>query len=460
MDVTHKDIAWTYVAKFITLGVNIILLPMILSYLTDTELALWYVFASISQVVSLFDFGFSPAMSRHMTYAWSGARELAKVNVGEYGGTKRNDDLVAKVYRTCVAVYLTVSVCALLVMLTLGSVYIYEVLDHDFSGRILTAWLVYAFSVFLNIYYGYWSSLLQGIGAIAEKNKMNVYGKLIQIAVAVVLLVMGYGLLGFVISYALGGISLRLIGRRYFIRCTKGIDLKKKIPIAEVKKTFFTIWYTAWKDGVVTLAQYMCTQANTLVCAYYVDLSSTNSYGVLTQVFSTLAAVASALYSTYQPLLGSANLQRDIKKQRIIVCKTGFAFDTIYILITIAFLAFGIPILQFIKPNLSMDIWLIIGIGFFYYQHQRYSVYCSMISAANTLPFCRSFVITACVSILMSICATKYLKLGLWGLILSQIIADLAYNSWKWPRVMLKSLDLKYGDVWKIGFHNIRSIQT
>ena len=49
------------------------------------------------------------------------------------------------------------------------------------------------------------------------------------------------------------------------------------------------------------IAQYLSTQANTLICAYFVDLNSTSSYGVITQIGSMMGALAASYYAAYQP---------------------------------------------------------------------------------------------------------------------------------------------------------------
>lgn len=455
MNVKKKDVVWTYLAKFFSLGVNLILLPMVMSFLTDTELALWYVFASISQVVNLFDFGFNATISRHMTYAWSGAENLQKQDVGHYVKGDRNNKLVVQVYHTCRIIYFIISICALTAMITLGSLYLYKVLGQQFTGEVIIAWIVYVLSVFFNLFYGYWSSLLQGIGAVAERNKMTVYAKCVQIIIAVVLLVKGYGLLGFVISYGLSGLSLRIIGRFYFYKYTKALSLKTKILPGEIKECISAIWFTAWKDGVVMLAQYLSTQANTLVCAYYVDLGATSTYGVITQIFSMIAAVACALYSSYQPALGCAVLQKDVKKQREIVCKTGFIYKAVFIVLTLAFIIAGIPVLKVIRPAMVMNIRLVIMAAVFYYFYQQHCLYCSMIAAGNKLPYYKSYLITAFFTILCSVTAAKYFKLGIWGMLGAQIITNMAYNNWKWPWYMLNELSLSYKDVWVAGFHSV-----
>ena len=101
MIINRKDVIWTYLGKFFTVGVNIILLPLVMAALSESELGLWYVFASISQIVSLFDFGFSATISRHMTYAFSGAGKLEKTYVTDSVFNKPNEQLMAGNYNLC-----------------------------------------------------------------------------------------------------------------------------------------------------------------------------------------------------------------------------------------------------------------------------------------------------------------------------------------------------------------------
>ena len=68
VNVRKKDLLWVYASRFLTLGINILLLPLIMRYLSEDELGLWYVFSSIAPDVNIFDFGFNSTISIHMTY--------------------------------------------------------------------------------------------------------------------------------------------------------------------------------------------------------------------------------------------------------------------------------------------------------------------------------------------------------------------------------------------------------
>lgn len=456
MNVQKGDVIWAYLARGFSLGVNIILLPLIMRYLTDVELGLWYVFASISQVVNLFDFGFNATLSRHMTYAWSGAKNLKKTKVGEVSPEEHNEQLMATIIATCKMVYFVISIVALSAMLTIGSIYINAVLNHQFLSKYKYAWIIYSVAVFMNLFYGYWSSLLQGIGAIADRNKMNVYSKIIQLALAFILLYTGWGLLGFVIAYTISGISLRFIGKAYFVKRTEDVDLNKTVNKQNKIECFQTVWATAWKDGLVMLAQYLSTQANTLICAYFIDLKATSSYGVITQIASVLASIASAYYSAYQPKYSSLCLKRDIDGQRKLTSVCSLVYKLIFVIGVIGFIFVGVPLLKIIRPGMDFDFVMILAVCVFYYLYNQHALFASMIASSNEILYYKSFVLTAICSVLLSVIFTKYISAGLWGLIGVQIVVNLLYNNWKWPYFVMERLRLKYIDIYVIGGRQLK----
>ena len=379
INVGKRELLWVYISRFLTIGINILLLPLIMKYLEDDELGLWYVFASISQIVNLFDFGFNATISRHMSYAWSGAKNLEKKSVSDEYSNETNSNLVSEIIVTCRLVYLIISSIGLIIMSTAGTAYIFSVTDNGVTVRILAAWIVYVISVFLNMFYGYWASLLQGIGAVSERSRMTVFAKVSQIVVASVTIICGLGLLGFVISYLISGVVLRVAGKIYFDKRTKSLKLNKKVPFEKVKKCFTAVWATAWKDGIVMLAQYLATQANTLICASFIDLASTSVYGVMSQVVSIIAQVSASYYNAYQPVFSSACLRKDSKEQKSIVGSTILIYKVLFIIATIALLTIGIPIICFLRPGIKVEIGFTVALCVFYFFFNQKDLFSSMI---------------------------------------------------------------------------------
>ena len=457
MNIGKRDLAWSYLARFLTIGANVILLPLIMRFLSGDELGLWYVFASISQIVNLFDFGFNSTISRHMTYAWSGASKLEKVYMAQSCGKEKNTRLMSEIIYTCRIVYALISVFAILIMMTAGTLYINGVVEGGLTKQIFLSWAIYAVAVFLNLFYGYWTSLLQGIGAVAERNKMGVFSKFFQIIIAAGLLSMGMGLAGFVIAYALSGISLRIMGRYFFKRKVDGLHIDSNVSPSRVKECFSAVWESAWRNGIVMLAEYFTTQVNTLICAYFIDLESVSVYGVVTQITSTIASVSTAYFNAYQPQYSSACLQRNVDLQKKLTCVSDLVYKIIFGSGMLAFLILGLPILHVIRPGMKIGIPFSLLMGLFYYLYTQQSLFVSMIASSNRILCCRSYIITAAFSFFITIILVKEFGLGIWGLVIGQVAANLAYNNWKWPVFVLRETGIRYKDIYTTGAEGIKN---
>ena len=108
--IDRKDYIWSYIGSFVKLGVNIILLPIILVYLSDDELGLWYVFGSIATLVALLDFGFAPALARNISYVWCGATNLKKEDINVIDTKGETDFQYFKtLLQTCKMIYFLIN---------------------------------------------------------------------------------------------------------------------------------------------------------------------------------------------------------------------------------------------------------------------------------------------------------------------------------------------------------------
>lgn len=172
----------------------------------------------------------------------------------------------------------------------------------------------------LNLYFGYYGSFLRGVGAISDANKATVYSKAVQIIVTIVLLACGFGIVGTSVAYLVYGTLYRIIARQSFYKY-KGIgdrlkEVKNIIPIEEIKEMFWTVWHNAWREGIVSLANYLANQATTIICSLYMPLTQTGSYSLAVRLGMAVAQVSSAMYTANQPVLQSAYINNDKAKMK------------------------------------------------------------------------------------------------------------------------------------------------
>ena len=455
INLSKQDILWSYIGTILSMGANLLMLPFLMIFLDENTLGLWYVFASIGAIATLFDFGFGVTFARNVTYAWAGARELKKEGAELAINSEPDYRLMKKVLKTCKIIYGIIAGSALLLLLTLGTGYVIFVSREINGYTYIIAWIIYAVAVFLNLYYGYYASFLRGVGNVAQANKNTVWARLLQIILMVVLLFMKFGLIGACVAYLAYGTLFRLLGKHYFYKY-KGIGenlskVKYEPSGDEIKEMISIVWHNAWRDGAISLCNYCCNQVSTLICSAYLSLAETGTYSIGVQIASAIATIAGTLYNTYQPELQVAYISADKDKMRKTMSMIVVSFVYLFFLGTASFCVIGIPFLKLIKPSAVVSIPILIGLCVYQFILKYRNCYTSYFSCTNRIIYVGGFTISAILCVGLSFVAIGPLNMGIWGLISAQIISQAVYNLWKWPSLWHKELGLSIKDMIYIG---------
>ena len=270
--ITRQDFVWSFIAYGLSIGSNILILPFILYFLPSNEVGLWFTFLSIAMLANLVDFGISPSILRNTSYIWSGASELRKKGISDsIEKGKPNLILLNQVINASKLIYLFISILALTIIASVGTLYIYEITDNSSIKNIGYIWLIFCAGIFLNIAFNFWTPLLKGIGQIKQSQKALVISKSLFVIISVVLLTIDLGLLGIAISYTLSGYTLRFFTKIYFLKYLNEINFKPRINFfGNLEKNLFDkIWFNSWRLGIVSLGAFAILQSNTLVCSYF-----------------------------------------------------------------------------------------------------------------------------------------------------------------------------------------------
>lgn len=455
--IEKRDVYWSYIGNFFKLAANIFLLPIMLRYLTDEDLGLWYVFAGIAQFVVLLDFGFAPALSRNISYIWCGAKELKKETVEKCNHGETNYDSFKNILTTCRYIYLALAIVSFVILSTLGSYYILT-LDYN-SGGAMLSWIIYLLGVVLNLYYSYFTSFLRGVGAIAENNKAGVYSKTVQIVITSVLLLFNWGLLGASIGYFVSGVVLRVYSIKAFY-WYEGIgkslkSCKAVVTVGQCWNTFKIIWHNASKEGLIMISNFLTSQANTLICSSALGLAATGSYGISVQLATVVYGMSNIPYTTYQPKIMEKILKGDNN------CLTIFSgalllMVTTYIMLSLVVVV-SLPIIIWLKPTFSVDYSMMTILLVFMLIDNFYHLFASYISNFNILPYTYPFVVSSLCSVLLSFLLVSFTDWGIWALIWAPIIVALAYNAWRWPLYVLRDNSMNMWNFMILGASFVKS---
>lgn len=455
INITNRDILWSYLSKALNLISGLLILPLILVLLTEDEIGLNYLMLTIGGLVTLIDFGFAPQFGRNVSYVYSGAQELREEGVDiPKSHYEINYQLLATLVYTARYVYRVLGFIAILFLLSFGTFYIYQVTD-GFSRveNSLLIWIIFSFSVFFNIYFSYYISLLTGKGMIMESNKANIYSKLFYVSLSFLVLYFGFGLLGITIAGLFSPFVHCYFSRKFFFteELRNRID-QYRVSKNEAKNLFSKIWFNSKKLGIVTLAAFVISKFSLFLAGFFLPLGVIASYGLMMQITGIISGLATILFITYQPKFSFYRVQKDYKSLINLFSLTMFIFYLIFILGSSAFLLLGSSILELIDSKIMLPS---LGILFIYLLisllETNHSLFATLITTKNEVPFVKPSLISGFFIILGSFISLKYTTLGLLGLILVQGFCQLVYNNWKWPLYICKEFNITFTKILLMG---------
>lgn len=459
---TKSDVLWSYAGTFMTLGSNFLLLPFLIYFLNGEEFGLWNVFLSIGGIVVLFDFGFNPTLARNVAYSWSGAKKLNKIDVVFVDNHQPNINLLKKLIYTCKRIYLIISLIALILLLTVGTLYVFYLSDKLNGYNHVIAWFIYCIAVFLNLFYGYYITFLRGVGAIKQLNIATVLSRTFQIVSGIILLFLGFGLIGVALSYLGYGLLFRLISKVTFYKYDNiGSRIENddsNVDLVDIKETFVSVWHNAWRDGLVSIASYLSNQATVIIASVFLSLTATGIYSVSLQLVSALAAISGVLYSAYQPALQSAYINNNVESSKKMMSTSMTIYILLFWISFIALLVIGIPLLELMNPETIFNIPILFGIAIYTFLLKYHSFFASYISNTNKVPYMESFIISSFLGVILATILMSFTNFGVWGLIVAQIVVQGIYNNWMWPYRVMKSLNTNLLEMFSIGLKEMKRI--
>lgn len=434
-----QDIIWNYLGIFFSMATNVIWLPILVHYLPPDILGIWYVFLSIGAIVQLFDCGFNPTFSHSISYAWSGATDLKKEGVNYTEQCKEpNFELIAALWKACQYLYFGIALVASLCMLIGGSFYLSRIAPNYKSISFFYAWLTYILSIFVNLYVGFYSIFLRGIGKISDYNKANVWSKISFVVLGTIGLVNGNGILGLSIAFFISGIILRFLCKYYLFKKFnfKCILTKHNHSRYVTKNLIVTMWHNAWRDGLVTLTSFFNGQATVLLCSGFLSLYETGIYSFSMQVINAITALSNAMMSAYSPALQSAYVTKEKNIAKSLYAKSIAGYYVMSISGMLCFLIIGIPIVRLIRSDFKITegYFILLAISSILFTRHRNSAW--FISTMNKLPYTFSFFISGLLSVVFTYMGLQFFHLGLLGLIIIPLIVQSLFNNWYWNYIV------------------------
>lgn len=438
-----REIAWSYAGTAFMIGAGVLLLPFILHKMPQETVGIWNIFQTITALVLLLDFGFRPTFARNVSYIFSGVKTLQKEGVAhipadaeiDYGLLKGALIAMRRFYR-----YMALAVFVLLA--SAGTAYFYYIL-RKYSGDwqdAMIAWVLLIAINCYNLYTFYFESLLTGKGYIKRSQQINILGQAIYIGLAIGLIYAGLGLTAIVASQLISTVIRRVLMYRVFYTPELKARLDQSEP-QEPKDILSAVTPNAVKIGLTQLGGFLVTKSAILIGSVFLTLEEVACYGITLQVMDILARCAMVFYQSYMPKLAQCRAENDIfgLRRYYLLC-TG-SLLAVFVVGGLAWIFLGEWALDLIGsqtqfvPTAMLCAMLLIAI-----LENNHAQSAGFIMADNKIPFFIPSLVSGAATVLLLWIFLSPLHLGIWGLILAPGIAQLAYQNWKWPSVVIKEL--------------------
>ncbi|KAA6352598.1 hypothetical protein EZS27_000050 [termite gut metagenome] len=460
MQIGRKDVLWNYAATFLQIGAALILFPFILRILSQETFAIWTIFSTIVALVSLLDFGFNPSFTRNVSYVFSGAKTLKKKGFLTVEGETSDVDygLLKGLIGVMRFFYSRMAIILLVALITIGTYYIHTILN-TYSGNpteIYISWVILCIINSYSFYTLYYDSLLLGKGLVKRAKQIAIISQSVYLTVAIVLILSGFGLIAIVSAQALSIIIKRILSYRSIYT----IDVKRNLQNAirqSQRDILKAVYPNAVKVGLTSIGGFLVNRSAIIIGSLYLSLNVIASYGITIQIIGVISGISTIYFSTYQPKIVQYRIQNNISAIKQLYLRGCLCLYITYILGGVSLLLFGNWTLHLIgsQTPLLYRPFIVIALLILLLE-ANHAVAGGILSTKNEIPYFKASLFSGGGTLFLLFSFFECTNLGIWGMILAQGIAQGCYQNWKWPRAVVKELNIRKWDIYA-SIYNIKN---
>jgi O-antigen/teichoic acid export membrane protein len=441
---TNKDLVWGVAAQGLSVGLWLVMLPAVLHYLPPAQVALWLVFVTLVALTQLLELGFQPTLARNVAFVYAGTKTLRSTGVTKDHDGILDPTLLASLQAASRLIYRRVSLSSAAMLWLGGTAYIVNIVPADVEiGPVVWAWIAFSSSQVLNLWFGHLNAFLHGRGDLLLANQAIVLSRLVQLVLGVALIVSGGGLMALGLAALVGAICGRWVALRFV--ALRNAELKGAAPVTAemVRSLVRVIWPNASRYGLVLLAAFMITRANTLVATSRVGLIEAAGFALAVQILLTLQSLATLPYNLALPKLNQMRAQAAEQEMRSLFGGALVRSLGLFVIAAAGLVLTGPTLLRLVGSNTDLPgTGLMLALSLVMLLDLNHGLCANLITTDNRVPFVSAWLITGA-----GIVSTAWLVAPVWGV--AGIVAGIAlwqaaHNNWRWPREAARSLGTSY----------------
>ncbi len=401
---------------------------------------MYYVFLSVTGLLTFLDLGFSGTIGRFVSYAMAGAKEVKAQGFVpssvESGGP--NFQLLWRLLRTTRKLYFFVALMGLLVMGVWGTVLVMRSVAETPNPRLTwVAWAITLAAAGFELYSIWWNSYLYAINRVQESTRIGFLAYTLRLVLSCTFLLLNMGLASVPAAALIGAIANRHFSRRSVLRAlgepseqSGGLE-KSLLPI---------MWPNSWRLAVQTLSVYLRTNALTQICMIVFGLRATAEYGLSLQIINIAAGMSMVWTSVKWPQVGQLRSRQDTPGLRKLLWPRVWLLLGTFVILCALAIVIGPPLLKLLGTDKRMLPAGLLVIAAIYSMLDVHFVFWStLLAIENRIPTLWTTVATNVTSLALGI--TLSTTIGVSGLMVAPLISGVVFIYWYWPAAGARSLD-------------------
>jgi hypothetical protein len=345
-----------------------IILPLILTQFSTSEITVWYLFSTFIGLQFIFDLGFSASFSRVISYAFGGSEKVDHLEIDTLSIQSPRWTRINKLIGTMGKIYFLLALVYIVILLTVGSYAMkYPISQIKEPLRANIAWIIIVINSGATFFGNVYKVYLQGVNKIALLRRWEMIVSLGSIITSFVILMNWSNLLILVIGNQLW-IFMHIIINRYLARNIYNGKFSTINLFRLDKKTLNDIWPSTWRSGIGILMSHGVLQISGIIYSNIGSAKDVASYLLALRLMQNIKSVAMAPFYSKLPLLAQLRAKGKFNKQ-LEIAKRGMNYS--YWAFLIPFIIIGLyadHFLRFINSNADFVgplFWGTLGLGYF-----------------------------------------------------------------------------------------------
>lgn len=429
--IINSPLIMTWLDMFVKFGMNVILLPIATVYLLPEELAYFLFIGTLLSMAYLAEGGINRVILRATSYFKEGTTVLPN-NFEEIQEVKSdgkiNYKLLGQLVQTSFIIYFMLGVISLVVFFSIGYFTSENLISKQpNTGEAYITFVLLSVFAFLYIMQLRWVGLIQGLGHLAEQKRVELVFGLFRIALGILAIILGYGVLGVVVAMIISVVVAHILYKKMFYAYLPKESIQEYQLFS--KEILQKLIPSAWKQSVLAWGSYLIYQGTVLLAVQLDDVRLVASYMLTLQLIYLLMQISNAPAYSYYPNISKAMAKKDMPSFKNLLFKSLKISLGLYVLGAVIIYFLGNHILELIGANAFLISGSLLVLMLFMYMLELHHVtHATIYTATNHIPFVLPSLLSGIAMVVGGwLIIDDY---GLIGIVFVQFIVQLSFNNW------------------------------